>query len=361
MLRVGRTKAYAMAQDNTLTRADQRLDQADVALHQAHAHVDQYQAAVAARASWDRTHGWRLDRIAEIDHTLAHHWADVTLSAVRADDPLAFGIDQLRAARTTYQTDLTRITDRLPLDRRAELDLANAHLRQQQSNVRRARHQITQAEQALDVASQRRWGRRDKPAIEHAIAELRGAETNLDMATHALDRAKTQVVEERDAVGKWTTAMRVTRDQRHQLGAAIHDTNAALDHTRPQRIAAAAIDPTHQLWDILGAPPPTRGGTAAWCGIAQQLELIHDDQPALFSQRAPRPAFYSPQEHQIATLLADAADIIDTANHLDPTPARHPLRDQPAWQPTVETAAAVLAARRPVPAIDHDRDLGLGL
>jgi hypothetical protein len=347
--------------DQALARADHRLDQATAALHQAHAQVERYEAAVAARNGWDRTHGWRLDRISEIDHTLAHHWANVTLTAVRADDPLAFGIDRLRAARTTYQTDLANLTNALPPDRRDQLDQAKTDLRQQQRNVRRAEHQITEAEQALDVASQRRWGRRDKPAIEHATAELRAAETNLGTAARPLDQAQQQVSEERDAVTAWTTAMRATRDQRHQLGAAIHDTSAALDHTRPQRIAAAALDPTHQLWRILGGPPPSRSGTAAWCGIAQQLELIHDDQPALFSQRSPGPAFYSPQEQQIATLLADAADIIHTANHLDPTPARHPLHDQQAWQPTVETAAQVLAAQRPAPAIDHDYGLGLGL
>ena len=121
---------------------------------------------------WDRTHRWRLDRIAEIDHTLAHHWADVTLTAVRADDPLAFGADQLRAARATYQTDLTSILNGLPPDRRDNLDLANADLRQARRDLTDARRQVVRAELALDAAEQRRWGRRDRPAIEHATSEL---------------------------------------------------------------------------------------------------------------------------------------------------------------------------------------------
>lgn len=55
------------------------------------ARVDAHQMerAVAERATWDRSHGWRLTRIAEIDDALAHHWAEISLRAVRADDPLA--------------------------------------------------------------------------------------------------------------------------------------------------------------------------------------------------------------------------------------------------------------------------------
>ena len=66
---------------------------------------------MAARASWDAQHGWRETRMAEIDTTLAHHRADVTLRSVRADDPLAFGVDRLRHARRTYRDDLQRLDD----------------------------------------------------------------------------------------------------------------------------------------------------------------------------------------------------------------------------------------------------------
>jgi hypothetical protein len=96
---------------------------------------------------------------------------------------------------------------------------------------------------------------------------------------------------------------------------------------------------------------------AAWCGIAQQLETINDHLPGHHSDRLPA-AFYTPQERHINALLAHAADIINTAHHLNPTPAG-PLQDQTAWQPALETAARHLAARRPAPEID--RDLGLGL
>ena len=46
-----------------------------------------------------------------IDRQLAHHWADTTLRAVRADDPLAFGVEHLRDARTVYRVDLHDLID----------------------------------------------------------------------------------------------------------------------------------------------------------------------------------------------------------------------------------------------------------
>ena len=72
-------------------RAQTRLAHAAAVTRQRHTHVDQGEEAVAQRAAWDQQHQWRSERIAEIDHTLAHHWADITLRAVHADDPLAFG------------------------------------------------------------------------------------------------------------------------------------------------------------------------------------------------------------------------------------------------------------------------------
>jgi hypothetical protein len=49
-----------------------------------------------------------------------------------------------------------------------------------------------------------------------------------------------------------------------------------VDHTRPERVFAAALDPANQLWDRLEPPPPTRGGLAAWCRIAARLEAWND-------------------------------------------------------------------------------------
>jgi hypothetical protein len=346
------------AADNVLDRAHQQLDYATRALHEAQTRFQACEAAVAERTAWDRTHHWRLDHITEIDHTLADHSAQVTLAAVRGGDPLAFGIDRLRAACTTYQADLTTIVNALPPDRRDQLDLANADLHQRQRDLSHAQHERARAEEALDAAGQRHWGRRDKSAIQHATAQLHTAHTSLENAGHALTRAEQRVSQERDAAAAWAAAMKATSDERHQLEACAGDVAAALDQTRPQRVADAALDPTSHLWNTLGPPPPTRGGTAAWCGIAQQLETFNDHHPAPAHQEVPA-AFYTAEERQVAGLLADAAVIIDTANHLYPEPARDPLADRAAWQPALETAAQHLVARRPPPGVDDDLALGL--
>ena len=49
-----------------------------------------FREAFRREEAFDREHGWRITRVAEIDRQLAHHWATVTLQTVRADDPQAW-------------------------------------------------------------------------------------------------------------------------------------------------------------------------------------------------------------------------------------------------------------------------------
>ncbi len=87
--------------DDAVNHAHLAVDQTERRRDAAEAKVDVESNAVRARHDWDAAHGWRSDRIAKIDDTLDHHWADVVLRAVRADDPLAFGVDALRHAAAT--------------------------------------------------------------------------------------------------------------------------------------------------------------------------------------------------------------------------------------------------------------------
>ncbi len=56
----------------------------------------------AGRGAYLERHAWRHQRIAALDAELDRHWAAATLGAVRQDDPLAFGVERLRAARAYY-------------------------------------------------------------------------------------------------------------------------------------------------------------------------------------------------------------------------------------------------------------------
>ena len=83
----------------SVPHARDRMEDADT-------QVDRLEGAIRARHAFDRTEAWRHDRLAEIDDGLEHHWARTVLSAVREGDPLAYGPDRLRRARSTYAVDL---------------------------------------------------------------------------------------------------------------------------------------------------------------------------------------------------------------------------------------------------------------
>jgi conjugative relaxase-like TrwC/TraI family protein len=333
--------------DHALAGARRHRERTQQDLDAATARVAQLEAALAARAAWDRTEGWRVDRIADIDDTLAHHWAQVTLRAARADDPLAFGIDRLRHARAIYQRDLDQILATLPPDRRAALTAGQQDLDARKQQLRTAEAAVTRARAALTDAQRRHWGRRDKPAIHAAQRHLDTALHDHDRATNAIPPARDLVASERHAVHAWTEAMQATAEPRTRLTHAIDDLDDALAHTRAERVAAAVVDPTNELWDLLGAPPSTRGGLAAWCGIAQQV-TAHNDLHAGVADR-PRTGddidyvarldrLSGPRWDRPATLVEHADRIIAAASRLDPLPAADPIPDGVRWEATVEHA-----------------------
>ena len=333
--------------DQALTDAHARLDQAERALHNARLNTTRLEAAVAEHTAWERKHGWRFGRLREIDSQLAHHWADATLRAVRVDEPLAFGAQHLRDAGNLYWTDLHDILDALPDDRREHLKRAETDLRRHVHSLRNADRQLANAHATLETAHQRHWGRRDKHTIERAETELGAAERNREVLMNKVAQSKAAAERERHAVRERETATRDTADKRVRLSTAIDDIDAALTANRPARIAAAAVDPHNELWNAIGPPPPTRGGLAAWCGIAERIETERD--------RAPHRGAHC-RSDDLGTILEHANDIIDAANRLDPTPARGSQVDPSLWQPALAVGSDLVAERAP-PALEQ----GLGV
>jgi conjugative relaxase-like TrwC/TraI family protein len=332
--------------------AHRRLTRVTEALHDAQAEVSRYEAAAGARGAWDHEHAWRVDRIGEIDDTLAHHWADVVLRAARADDPLAFGIRCLRDACATHRGDLTDLQRSLPPDQRRALAQVQADLARAQQRVDDLQARVTGARSAVDQAKQRRWGRRDHIAIAHATAGLHTASTALTAARDAAAAAARRVTDEQHAVEARREATTRTAAARAHLTAAVRDLDLALDHTRPHRIAAAVTDPTSHLWQALGPPPTTRGGLAAWCGVAEQLETRNDRNT---TARSAARAMRSHGAH--VQLLHHARTVVEAASSHDPTPARDPLGEHARWQPTLETVKRDLRLDGP----ELQPDLGLEL
>lgn len=357
--------------EEALAGAHRRLERAEHDVTEASHTAAGLERAVAERAAWDRTNGWRLDRVAEIDDTLAHHWAEVSLRAVRADDPLAFGVERLRAARTTYRKDLDRLVKGIPPDRRDVLATAEADLHRQEEMLRHADRRTRKARAALDRAGERRWGRRDKDAIGLAERELLDAKESRERCTGAVAEAQQRVGEEGEAVRTWADATKKSAEERDRLTRAVKDLDDALASTRAQRVAAAAVDPASELWQSLGPPPETRGGLAAWCGIAERLDTWTDRRSSTtsrldrFAPRShpllgPRPSVSDDREWDaVSTLLDHSAELVRSASRRDPGPPGRLLEDQDLWQPAVKVAADSIQVEHRTRAITHGSGIEL--
>ena len=211
--------------------------------------------------------------------------------------------------------------------------------------------------------------RRDKGAITAARAALDTAEDDARRSRTQPWRGPSNAspTDNRPSEhGKWPSTRRPLNAP--DLPTPSRDLSEALDRTRPERIVAATSDPTHELWMSLGPPPTTRGGLAAWCGIAEQLETWNDRH--LATEQRPSDTVNRPttgdrsglearsQPDELSLLRTNTAHIINTASRLDPTPAG--VREDPrTWQAAAETAQRLLAAERPARRIEHE--LGLGL
>ena len=64
----------------------------------------QSRSAIGEHERWARANQWRHTEIDRIDRQLANHWTATVLAAVHQDDPLAYGLDRLRDARTVLAT-----------------------------------------------------------------------------------------------------------------------------------------------------------------------------------------------------------------------------------------------------------------
>jgi hypothetical protein len=341
--RGGRADIYAA--DQALAAARRCLEDETAAVRALRTRVGDLEQALAARAAWDHEHQWRIDRVVALDDQLAHHWASVTLNAVRADDPLAFGVQAVRDARATYQAEHEAILRKLPPDRSQKLTHAHHERHRAQEQVRSAEQRLDDAHDRLHQARQRHWGRRDKSATVTAEVNLKSAELALLHCRQAEETATEGVAREEQALKERARALRETSREREQFSAATRDLADALDRTRPERVVGATLDPADSLWTMLGPPPPTRGGLNAWCGLAQQIVAAADQRSDALAP------------HELGTVVTHAPEIIELASDLDPGTAPNALADRPRWQQSLHATVDVLTAERPTPVLEQ----GLGL
>src|SRR5438477_9992000 len=83
-------------------------------------------------------------------------------------DPLAFGLDRLRAARLANLAELKALEAELPPDRSRQLARAQVDLARRSEQLAFARKEAAAVPRQLDAAGQRRSGRRDRTAVAKA-------------------------------------------------------------------------------------------------------------------------------------------------------------------------------------------------
>ena len=259
--------------------------------------------------------GWRRHDLTRLHEDLDHHWAKVVTACVRADDPLAFGIDKLRHARTTTLVDLGRLDAAIPADRSSEWD----QTRRQLPEVLRARHDAEQSlaerQAALQEAGRRRWGRHDQQAITAARANVVVAEEHLEQATAAEHTLREQL----DAVSQYQQQRQQTiaaaGPEHHELVTSLAQLDGALDLTRPDRIHTLVDEPPSHLVERLGSPPASPAGQAVWCHHALAVEAVLDRNDGVIP-----PSTHSQRNVRARQDIALADRCLDTASDTsDPT------------------------------------------
>jgi hypothetical protein len=255
-------------------------EQARAATATAVARCEQLQSAQAAHDRFDQTHRWRRGEVAALRSRLDHHWADVVASCVRADDPLAYGIDKLRHARRTVAGDLCDIEASIPVDRDREQARTRRELVAAAIARRDAQHRLDDAVRRAEQAGQRRWGRRDHAAVIRAGHEVSTQERRLQDAVEAETAVKERFVELGELQQQRCHALAETHHRSVELTGALSDIDASGESTRPERVRVLAEQHADHLIRVLGPVPDTPADREAWCHLAGKIETHLDRHPA---------------------------------------------------------------------------------
>ncbi|MDP9019536.1 MAG: relaxase domain-containing protein [Actinomycetota bacterium] len=359
-----------------LGRAQGEAERAGARGRAAEHHVAELEAGERDRARFAVEHAWRTDRVGAIDAELARHWSAAILAAVRQDDPLAFGVDRLRATRPTYAKDMSDLEAALPPDRSNAVTRAKQEMAGAEQALRQARFAAAKARQELDVASQRHWGRRDKQAVQRCLRVTERADDGVAAAAEAERDARRQLDAERAAQQERARGRDAVAPHRMELTQVLAELDAALDDTRAARVAAMAgepIAPIH-LVAVLGEPPADSAGRQAWCGLAYQVESYRDRHPEALGHEAfggvaaaigPRSGERwqrAPEWDDLAGQLGRGVDLVAMA--VEVARPGETMPDEPSsWLELVDQAGRDLTARTPTlergirP--DHGMELGL--
>ncbi|HTT92158.1 MAG TPA: hypothetical protein VMF65_21565, partial [Acidimicrobiales bacterium] len=225
---------------------------------------------------FEAANGWRRDDISRLRGQLDRHWAEVVAACVQADDPLAYGVDKLRHARATTAGDLLGLDARVPVDRSAERDDAPRQLADALTARQQAEHALGNARAAFEASGRRRWGRKDHQEVATAKAGVVFAEKHLERAAVAEGELRERFASLARHQRERRQAIAAAGPGRKQLEATLAQFDAALDHTRADRVRAFVDDPPPHLVERLGPAPASPAARAVWCHHALGIEAVLD-------------------------------------------------------------------------------------
>ena len=253
-------------------RADAARDRHD----QLAARVEALRREQDAFEQFEMTESWRHAELPRLRDELDQHWAAVVAACVRADDPLAYGIDKLRRARTTVLADLQNLDAGIPADRSQDFNEARGQL----PNVIRAKHDAEQSvadgHSRLEEVGRRRWGRQDREAIARANSQVAFAEKRVEQASGAERDLRDRLASLSHYQENRRQAIAASAPRRKKLETTLAQVDTALELTRPERACALAEDPPPYLVRLLGPTPSSAAGQAVWCHHALRIEAFVD-------------------------------------------------------------------------------------
>ena len=254
----------------------QRVEDARAKVDEINSRVATLEEARHRFERFDHTEGWRRQDIDRLRDQLDDHWADVMAACVRADDSRAFGIDKLRHARATTRERIDQLDASIPVDRADEWRQARRQLPYLVRARQEAERSLADSQERLREASRRRWGRPDYDAIHTVRAHV-------ILAEGVLNQAVTDGRRLRDHLAAIAThqkeRQRVFKDSRplhQQLESVFSQLDAALDHTRAERVRSDLEQPPAHLVERFGPPPRSVAGRGVWCHHALSVEAVVD-------------------------------------------------------------------------------------
>ena len=188
---------------------------------------------------------------------------------------------------------------------------------------------LADSQTQLRDAGRRRWGRQDHQAVADAHARVAAAESRLEQAIGVERDLRERLTALAKHEQRRQEVVAELAPRRREIDTTLAQIDAALAHTRPDRVAPLADDPPEYLLTRIGPVPDTPAGRAVWCHHALDIEANLDRNGG----RSPAWSGWSPQTDRARRQIAVADRVLEASS------------DRPGpreWAELTQQAAAVL-------------------